>query len=149
MIAHLTGAENGIGNAIAPLGTLMGVFLDGSQPDLSSAPSTLDFSGSSSLDFTTLSPGLKQVFFIGDGLSAGSTTQQFYVPPGATRLFLGAMDGYEWNNNSGAFELAVSYTPEVSYVSPAPEPETYALMLAGLAMIGFAIRRHRSDVHID
>lgn len=144
MISHLSGAENGISNVIAPLGTLMGVFLDDSRPDSSRAPGTLDFSGVGALDFTTLSPGLKQVFFIGDGLGAG-TLQHFYLPTGATRLFLGTMDGYEWNNNSGAFKLKINVNDlsEVANTLAVPEPETYALMLTGLAMMGYAARRRQ------
>ncbi|MBW8830641.1 MAG: PEP-CTERM sorting domain-containing protein [Burkholderiales bacterium] len=145
MISHLSGAENGIGNAIAPLGTLMGVFLDDRRPDSFRAPGALDFSGAGALDFKRLSPRLKQVFFIGDGLAAG-TLQRFYVPNGATRLFLGTMDGYEWNNNSGAFNLKVKVnylSEQMANTSAVPEPETYALMLTGLAMTGFAATRRR------
>ncbi len=57
-----------------------------------------------------LSPFLKQVFFIGDGLTGNGTgaAQQFIVPAGATRLFLGPADGTGWVNNSGAFTVQVS-----------------------------------------
>lgn len=137
IISHLTGVENGISDLVAPINTLVGVFLDDNQPNLSAAPGALNFSAVGALNFSTLNPSLKQVFFIGDGL-AGLTTQQFYVPTGATRLFLGTMDGYEWNNNSGAFNLDVSYTAAV------PEPETYAMLLAGLGVMGFIARRRRS-----
>src|SRR5262249_49819938 len=30
------------------------------------------------------------------------------VPAGATRLFLGTMDGFEWKNDSGAFSVQIS-----------------------------------------
>lgn len=145
MMSHRTGAENGISNVIAPLGSLIGVFLDDKQPSSSDAPDTLDFSGVGGLNFTTLSPKLKQVFFIGDGLASGTTLQHFYVPSGATRLFLGAMDGYEWNNNSGAFKVNVGRMWEVPNASASvvPESNTYALMLAGLTTIGCAVRRRR------
>lgn len=36
-----------------------------------------------------------------------------------------------------------SYTLD-SYISPVPEPETYAMLLAGLGMIGFSVRRRRA-----
>ncbi|MBY0474953.1 MAG: FxDxF family PEP-CTERM protein [Nitrosomonas sp.] len=36
-----------------------------------------------------------------------------------------------------------SYTLD-SYISPVPEPETYAMLLAGLGMIGFSLRRRRA-----
>lgn len=35
---------------------------------------------------------------------------------------------------------------EVRYVNAVPEPETYALMLAGLALLGFAARRRRNRI---
>jgi hypothetical protein len=37
----------------------------------------------------------------------------------------------------------VSGTTTVYSLAPVPEPETYALMLAGLALIGFMARRRR------
>ena len=60
--------------------------------------------------FTTLCPSLKQVFYIGDGLSGSGagTAQQFVIPAGATRLFLGTVDGHEWSSNSGSFSVSAS-----------------------------------------
>lgn len=40
--------------------------------------------------------------------------------------------------------LSASYAGNIS-ISPVPEPETYAMLLAGLGMIGFSIRRRKSD----
>lgn len=36
-----------------------------------------------------------------------------------------------------------SYTMD-SYISPVPEPETYAMLLAGLGLIGFSLRRRQT-----
>ena len=55
------GAENGISDITAPMNSLLGVFLDNNQPDSSSAPSALNFQ-TLGLDFSSLSPVLKQVF---------------------------------------------------------------------------------------
>jgi hypothetical protein len=41
------------------------------------------------------------------------------------------------NNNTGSFEVNVA--------AAVPEPETYAMLLAGLGLLGFAARRKRSS----
>ena len=63
--------ENGMGGYIAPANALVGIFLGTGQPDLTSAPASLNFTGTGGIgtSFTTLTPQLKQVFFIGDGTS--------------------------------------------------------------------------------
>ena len=129
-ISHTTGAENGIADATAPINALVGVFLDNNQPDLTPPPSSLDF-GSIGLGFPSLSPGLKQVFFIGDGLTGtgSGATQEFFIPAGATRLFLGTMDGFEWSNNLGSFDVTV------------PEPSALLLFPFGLTVMGLIRRR--------
>ncbi len=84
-----------------------GVFLWACPPNTTPAPAGLNFGSEASRNFTTLSPQLKQVFFIGDGRTASNVVQQFVAPVGATRLFLGTMDGIEWNNNTGSFSVLV------------------------------------------
>jgi hypothetical protein len=93
----------------APLAAVVGIFLDGGRPDQEgAAPATLDFTSPSARDFSTLSPQLRQPFFIGDGLRAdGTTKQSFVVPPGATRLYIGIMDGQQWSDNSGAYTSTI------------------------------------------
>jgi hypothetical protein len=78
---------------------LVGVFLGDSEPS-GTPPAGLRFyqtqnaQGVTRTDFTSLSPAIGQVFFIGDGLTGTGTgaVQAFQVPPGATRLFLGQAD---------------------------------------------------------
>ncbi len=105
-------AENGMPDGNMPLNALAGVFLDAGQPDQSPLPPALDFSAGGNvtdgIDYTSLSPQLKQVFFIGDGQTDTGVAQQVTPPAGATRLFLGIMDGSEYNDNSGAFEVEIS-----------------------------------------
>jgi hypothetical protein len=127
---HIVGAENGISDVNAPISSLIGVFLDAGQPDLSVAPGALDFS-TIGLDFTVLSPELKQVFFIGDGLTSTGVTQSFVAPSGATRLFLGTMDGGEWSNNPGSLSVELD-------ASAVPEPGS--LLLVSMVFCGIAIR---------
>jgi hypothetical protein len=105
------GAENGMSGVTVPWDSLLGVFVGPGDARDSAAPTmVLDFTGAQGTGFATLSPELKQVFFIGDGLTGtGDGAQQiFTVPPGATRLFLGSADGSGWLNNIGEFAVTVS-----------------------------------------
>lgn len=110
------GTENGMSSLKAPMNSLIGVFLDATSPIGKSAPSMLDFTSAASRDFNTLSPELRQPFFIGDGKDSNGVRQTFYVPTGATRLFLCSMDEYEWNNNSGQRVVTVNKPQIVSLV---------------------------------
>ena len=100
------------------VGALVGVFLgDGAPPSV--PPPDLNFTtdgGTAFLDFTTLSPQLGQVFLIGDGRTTTGQLQSFLVPPGATRLYFGIADGFQFqgppgcyfdNSGGGTFEFAV------------------------------------------
>lgn len=60
-----------------------------------------------------------------------------------------ALDGrynfpnWGWNDYTGAGSTFVAgYV--VEHTAPVPEPETYAMMLAGLGLLGFAARRKRA-----
>lgn len=84
--------ENGIANLLAPTDALVGVFLGQERPDASPLPP--DLAG------PTATPLLKQVFLIG-------SSRSITVPEGATRLFLGIMDGFGWWDNSGSFTVSI------------------------------------------
>lgn len=93
---------------------LVGVFLTDSIPS-DPAPQRLDFSTTD--NFAELSPSLNQTFFIGDGLTGTGegTTQKFFIPVGATRLYLGLADGYSflgdpgwYDDNVGQFSVSVN-----------------------------------------
>lgn len=110
-------AENGVADIQAPICSLLGLFLNDSAPNTSAAPASKDYSTTASRDATTYnSLALKQPFFIGDGLTSSGTVQQFKVPAGATRLFLGPMDGHEWSNNKGSFTVTISQSQVVALV---------------------------------
>jgi uncharacterized protein (TIGR03382 family) len=128
--ARVPGTENGISNLTARVSSLIGVFLSDEQPDGSEDPNGLDFSVTDGEDFSSLSPLLKQAFFIGDGRDGMGNAQRFFVPVGATRLYLGVMDGFGWFNNTGAITVEVIPTPG-------------ALALAGLASLAATSRRRR------
>jgi hypothetical protein len=94
---------------------ITGVFLASSgQP--ATAPGRLDFTDRTGLEhsFTSLSPQLGQLFFIGDGLAGTGTgsIQQFIAPPGAATLYLGYTDAPDaYNDNQNAVTATVHVTP--------------------------------------
>jgi len=106
---HRAGSEHRISNVIAPFSSLVGVFLGSDLPDNSPAPPALNFFTVASRDYVVLSPRLKQVFFIGNGRTSLGAKQWVVVPPGATRLFLGTMDTFSWDNNVGEFDVDILY----------------------------------------
>jgi hypothetical protein len=59
--------------------------------------------GNTNREYTNVQPQVQQVFYAGSGTNSGNIQQSIVVPSGATRFFLGTMDGQEWSNNSGQF----------------------------------------------
>jgi hypothetical protein len=127
---------------------LVGVFLNSSQPS-GSAPPVLSYNfgtpGSLNTTDAGFSPLLNQVFFIGDGLTGtgGGQQQDFYVPTGASRLYLGFADNFDgppdnYADNVGSFTATFSITS-------APEPASLFLVIGGL-LTGVGIYRRRSRV---
>jgi hypothetical protein len=106
---HSTGyEEHGIADVTMPEDAVMAVFLGSSLPDDSAAPGSLDFSTSASRNYTSLSPLVKQPFYVGTGQTSSGNQQMIVVPNGATRLFLGMMDNMEWSNNSGGYNVTIT-----------------------------------------
>lgn len=152
-----TGGDNPDGNEVGSMSTygdglsapiavrynaLVGVFLTDADQTGSVTPAPLDFAAG--LDFTTLSPGIGQIFFIGDGLTSdsnagehGGARQSFVVPDGATRLFLGTSDGFGWFNNGGRFIVDTI----VGEPAPLPLPASLPLLAAGLGALLLRARR--------
>jgi hypothetical protein len=137
-----TGAANGMSGITVPWNSLIGVFLDNTQPDLNTPPadlSFLDINGNPNISFLSLSPALGQVFFIGDGLTGtgSGSVQDFFAPTGATRLFLGSADGFGWSNNGGYQDVTINYTGN----SATPEPSSLMLLGSGIAGLAGVLRR--------
>jgi len=138
------GADFGLsGITNARWNALIGVFIDSNVPG-GVAPASLDF-GAAGLtqNFTSLSPLLNQVFFIGDGVTSGAVVQEFNIPNGATRLFLGTLDGFGWYNNIGQFNVNVSYPRGGGQPAGVPDGGSTLLLLSGgvAALLSVASRK--------
>jgi len=107
IVHHQKGATLGKSDIIAPINSLIGVFLSDSDPAAMPAPATLDFSTQKARDYVSLSPAVGQVFFIGTGLTSTGEHHKIVVPQGTTRLYFAVMDIYQWNNNSGSLSGAI------------------------------------------
>ena len=49
------------------------------------------------------------------------------------------------NNNGKLQGLSHATLIDIGTVTPVPEPETYALMLAGIGVLGFLARRRKGE----
>jgi len=108
------GGENGIGDANAPIDSLMGLFLGPNAPNTNATPPYIDWTSPSNSNQNQYNNLLiQQPFYIGTGMTSSGVVQQFVVPPGATRMYLANWDGYQWNNDTGSFSGSVTVTPTV------------------------------------
>jgi len=140
-IGGINGLSNAQGNTQLPL---LGVFTTETDPSGGAKPAPLGWNAGAPP--ASLSPMLHQVFYIGDGRSGFNNPLgsflEFVAPANATRLYLGLADASGFNapsgyygDNNGFYDVAVTMTAAI------PEPGTYALLLAGLGLLGFAARR--------
>ncbi len=136
-------------------GFLVGVFLPSAAPT-ALAPARLTFTnnGSAGLidtSFVSISPLLDQTFFVGDGLTGNGngSRQQFLVPDGASRLFLGYADANGYNGAPGQYQdNGGSVTASFQISSPVPETSSVIsfglLLVLGLGGAAVAARRRKS-----
>ena len=110
---HHDGSINGIADIKAPVSSAIGVFLTDDAPENSPAPNSFNFE-TIGIDYLSAAPELKQPFFFGTGTNTDGTPRQIVIPTGATRLFLASVDGTEWENNAGEFQVTVTKSLESS-----------------------------------
>jgi Flp pilus assembly protein TadG len=110
--------QNNIGDIDSPIDAMIGVFLTSNAPNTQTAPTTVrDYSTQAERDQASFNDiQLQQPFFVGNGQTSGGTTQTFVVPPNATQLYLGTMDGHQWNNNSGSFSVTINQQQSILLV---------------------------------
>jgi hypothetical protein len=130
---------------------LVGVFLDSAEPS-GPGPSVLSYNYGTPGGLTTAdasySPGVDQVFFIGDGLTGTGTgaEQLFNVPTGADRLYLGFADSFDSVPSYYADDVgSLTATFAITASTATPEPK-YTFLLSGGLFIGvlFARRKFRA-----
>ncbi len=126
----------------APLsGHLVGLFIEAGDISALSAPGAATYADLSAFAQNHYSPLLRQVFFIGDGLTGTNSgdTQTFDVPDGAAYLVLGIADAFGFNGAAGYYDDNVGGF-DVNYnVVPAPG----AMSVAGLSLAIASRRRRR------
>ncbi len=105
---HALGATLGKSDIVAPLVSMVAVFIGPNDPSNSPAPAQLDFTSDTERNYKTLKPLLGQVFFVGDGKTDSGEIQKVVVPEGATRLYMGVWDVGQWNNNAGSLKGAIN-----------------------------------------
>ena len=144
----ITGTANLSGIVSSNVGYLAGVFLNGNEGS-NPTPPTLDFSsGGLGESFTSLSPQIDQVFFIGDGLTGtgSGSVQTFFAPTGATTLVLGIVDGFNYSGAPGAyFDNGGLFSGAVNVSGAVPEPVTWVMMVVGLGLAGAGLRINRQN----
>jgi hypothetical protein len=126
------------------LNGLAGVFLGASNP---SGPAPAQLNGTT---FSSISPGLDQIFFIGDGLTGDGTglgtVQTFFVPTGATWLYLGIIDDGGYFDNQGTIIADILSSTAVGAV---PEASTWAMMVLGFVGVGFITYRRKNQMALN
>jgi hypothetical protein len=126
---------------------LVAVFLDNNTPS-GPGPANWVYNPNFADDATQYSPGIAQVFDIGNGLTGGPNNppgviQTYNVPVTATRLFFGFADangfvgapGF-YGDNTGSISGNVNLS-----LAPAPEPRT--VLLVGLGFVALAVLRRK------
>lgn len=109
-----------------------------------------------------------QASLVGSGASSGEGTGAIHLGPYVSIGFDGVFDKYSWTgtltssstgdnnlaadigynspplaNYGGSFSYGETSAQFIQVAAPVPEPETYAMLLAGLGLLGAVVRRRR------
>lgn len=129
---------------------LVGLFTDGTEP-ADPAPASLGY-GAGDYASASYAPLLRQVFFVGDGLTGtgAGAVQDFHVPAGATRLYLGFADAFAFGDDVPGGRTVGWYGDNVGTlageftIGQVPAPGTLASLAIGLGLLGSIRRRTRA-----
>ena len=83
----------------------------------------------------TFTNGSQQTNPLGFAILKGQTNAY-----GTFQYLLGFNDSYNGDADYDDFVVGVNFV-----TAPVPEPETYAMLLAGLALVGFSTRRRKQN----
>jgi len=137
-IVGINGLSDTVGNSRMPL---LGVFTDGTNPVSLPKPTPLIWDKDAP---TSLSPVLRQVFYIGDGRSGYNNSSgavlRYRAPNGAVKLFLGVADAPNFSgtpgfyaDNIGSFVVTVksAVIPVTIDIKPGSDPNSINLCSQG------------------
>jgi len=126
---------------------LVGVFTDDNVP-VGPPPGSLNYTNPAAFQLGDYTPymALNRLFFIGDGLTGtgSGAVQTFGVPLGATRLYLGFADSFNFQGSVDFYGDNVGALTVNGSVNTVPEPGTLAVVPLGAAALWLFKRRKQT-----